>query len=131
VEQVLSVILEAWKHNQMTDEQLYLVIGIPCLLSLLGILLNAALFTNFSSTLNARMTSFETSTHAQMASFEVSMGAREASMNARMAAFEAAINLRMASLEARMLQLENTFTTRFDLLMGRLTDLEKELHRRQ
>lgn len=86
----------------MTNEQLYLVIGIPGLLSLLGILLNATLYINFSSTLNARMTSFE------------------ASMLAR-----------MASLEARMLHLESTFTTRFDLLMGRLTDLEKEIHRGQ
>jgi len=104
----------------MTNEQLYLVIGIPGLLSLLGILLNATLYINFSSTLNARMTSFETSIHARMTSFEASMEAREASMSAR-----------MASLEARMLHLENTFTTRFDLLMGRLTDLEKEIHRGQ
>lgn len=84
----------------MTNGQLYLVIGIPGLFSLLGILLNATLYINFSSTLNARMTSFESS-----------------------------INARMASLEARMLHLESTFTTRFDLLMGRLTDLEKEIHR--
>jgi len=97
----------------MTNEQLYLVIGIPGLLSLLGILLNATLYINFSSTLNARMTSFE------------------ASMNARMTSFESSMEARMASLEARMLHLENTFTTRFDLLMGRLTDLEKEIHRGQ
>lgn len=75
----------------MTNEQLYLVIGIPGLLSLLGILLTATLYINFSSTLNARM----------------------------------------ASLKGRILHLENTFTTRFDLLMGRLTDLEKEIHRGQ
>ena len=80
----------------MTNTQLYLVIGIPGLLSLVGILLNAALYVNFSSTLNARMTSFETS-----------------------------MNARMAALEARMLSLENTLTTRFDLLMGRLTDIER------
>ncbi len=76
----------------MTNRQLYLVIGIP----LVGILLNAALYVNFSSTLNARMTSVETS-----------------------------INARMAALASRMLSLENTFTTRFDLLMGRLTDIER------
>ena len=29
------------------------------------------------------------------------------------------LNTRMSALEARMLNLENTFTTRFDLLMGR------------
>ncbi len=87
-------------NYRMTNEQFYLVIGIPGVLSLVGILLNAALYVNFSSTLNARMTSFEGS-----------------------------VNVRIASLEARMLALENTFTTRFDLLMGRLTDLEKEIHR--
>lgn len=40
------------------------------------------------------------------------------------------LNARMAAVEARMLNLENTFTKRFDLLMGRLTDLEKEIHKR-
>jgi hypothetical protein len=91
----------------MTNTQLYLVIGIPSLLSLVGILLNTALYVNFSTTMNARMTSFETS------------------MNARMAALETSMNARMASLETRMSNLENTFTTRFDLLMGRLTDIER------
>jgi hypothetical protein len=100
--------------ENMTNTQLYLVIGIPGLLSLVGILLNAALCVNFSSTLNARMTSFETSINARMA-------ALEGSMNARMAAMES----RIAAMEARMLNLENTFTTRFDLLMGRLTDIER------
>ncbi|MGD1090556.1 MAG: hypothetical protein ABSB35_01050 [Bryobacteraceae bacterium] len=93
--------------DNMTNTQLYLVIGIPGLLSLVGILLNAALYVNFSSTLNARMTSFETSINARMAGLEARIGA----------------------LETRMLNLENTFTTRFDLLMGRLTDLENEIHR--
>ena len=40
------------------------------------------------------------------------------------------LNSRMTSVEARMLNLENTFTTRFDLLMGRLIELEKEIHKR-
>ncbi len=39
------------------------------------------------------------------------------------------LNSRMSSVEARMLNLENTFTTRFDLLMGRLIELEKEIHK--
>ena len=39
------------------------------------------------------------------------------------------LNAGITSVEARMLNLENTFTTRFDLLMGRLTDLEKEIHK--
>ncbi|MDQ2948765.1 MAG: hypothetical protein M3Y27_22965 [Acidobacteriota bacterium] len=40
------------------------------------------------------------------------------------------LNSRMSSVEGRMLNLENTFTTRFDLLMGRLIKLEKEIHNR-
>ncbi|MDQ6759496.1 MAG: hypothetical protein M3Z32_06465 [Acidobacteriota bacterium] len=35
------------------------------------------------------------------------------------------LNAGMSAIEARMLNLENTFTTRFDLLMGRLIELEK------
>ena len=34
------------------------------------------------------------------------------------------LNSRMSTVEARMMNLENTFTSRFDLLMGRLVDLE-------
>lgn len=37
------------------------------------------------------------------------------------------LNARMSALETRMINLENTFTTRFDLLMGRLIELEKEI----
>lgn len=40
------------------------------------------------------------------------------------------LNSRVGSVETRMLNLENTFTTRFDLLMGRLIELEKEIHKR-
>jgi hypothetical protein len=36
---------------------------------------------------------------------------------------------RMAALEARMAALENTMTTRFDLIMGRLMDLDTRLGR--
>ena len=66
----------------MSNEQFYVLIGIP----VLGILLNALVFQSLSA--------------------------------------------RMSSVESRMMNIENTFTTRFDLLMGRLTDLEKDLHRR-
>lgn len=38
------------------------------------------------------------------------------------------LNSRMTSVEGRILNLENTFTARFDLLMGRLMDLEKDIH---
>ncbi len=47
-------------------------------------------------------------------------------LTARMSSIEA----RIASVETRMLNLENTFTTRFDLLMGRLMEVEKEIHNR-
>jgi hypothetical protein len=39
------------------------------------------------------------------------------------------LNSPMNSVEARMMNLENTFTIRFDLLMGRLIELEKEIHK--
>jgi len=38
-----------------------------------------------------------------------------------------ALSGRIASLEARMLALENSMNTRFDLIMGRLTDLNTPL----
>jgi len=98
----------------MTNEQLYLVIGIPGLLALVGILTNALLYTS----LNSRMTALGNR-----------MTALENRIETRMAALEARIEARMATLEGRMVSFENTFTTRFDLLMGRLTDLEKDVHR--
>lgn len=66
----------------MTNEQLYLVIGVP-------ILFNAAM-----------------------------IGVLVAYVNG----LNNGLNARMSSLEARMLNLENTFTTRFDLLMARLIE---------
>jgi len=89
----------------MTNDQLYLVIGIPGLLALMGILTNALLYVS----LNSGMTAIE----------------------GRMSALEVRMEARMNSLEGRMLNLENTFTARFDLLMGRLMDLEKDIHRGQ
>ena len=41
------------------------------------------------------------------------------------------LNSRMSSLASRMLNLENTFTVRFDLLMGRLIELKKEIHNKR
>jgi hypothetical protein len=38
-----------------------------------------------------------------------------------------ALNSRMSSLESRMLALEATFTTRFDLIMGKLSELDTRL----
>jgi len=40
------------------------------------------------------------------------------------------LNSRMSSVESQMLNSENTFTTRFDLLMGRLSELGKDIHNR-
>jgi hypothetical protein len=37
------------------------------------------------------------------------------------------LNSRMTALETRMTNLENTFTTRFDLLMGKLTDMDTRI----
>ncbi len=71
----------------MTDQQLYLSIGIPTFAVLIGILLNGFLYNALSSGLNSRM----------------------------------------ASLEARMLSLETTMTARFDLMMGKLMELDTRL----
>jgi hypothetical protein len=38
-----------------------------------------------------------------------------------------ALSARMSSLQARMLALESSMNTRFDLIMGRLTDLDTRL----
>ena len=40
------------------------------------------------------------------------------------------LNARMSSVEARMMNFENTFTARFYLLMGRLGELERQIHDR-
>ena len=39
------------------------------------------------------------------------------------------IDSRMSGIESRMTALENTMTTRFDLIMGRLMDLDMRLTR--
>jgi hypothetical protein len=38
-----------------------------------------------------------------------------------------ALSARMSGVEARMLSLENTFTARFDLMMGKLAELDSRL----
>ncbi len=40
------------------------------------------------------------------------------------------LNSRITSLVSRMTNLENTVTMRFDLLMGRMSELEREIGRR-
>ncbi len=71
----------------MTDLQLYLTIGVPSFVVLIGILVNGFLYNSLSSALNSRM----------------------------------------SRLESRMLALEATFTTRFDLIMGKLSELDTRL----
>jgi hypothetical protein len=71
----------------MTDQQLYLSIGIPTFAVLIGILLNGFLYNALNTGMNSRLASFE----------------------------------------ARMLSLETTMTARFDLLMGKLMELDTRL----
>ena len=69
----------------MTDTQLYLAIGIPGLMVLIGMLVNAGFFV--------------------------------------------ALNGRMSALETRFQTLENKFDTRFDLLLGKVIELDNRLTR--
>ena len=66
----------------MTNEQLYVLIGVPIIVN---IIFNGVLIGVIANVLSTRM----------------------------------------SSLESRMLNLENTVMARFDLMMGRLTELER------
>lgn len=48
-------------------------------------------------------------------------------LSARMSDLDHALSARMSSLESRMLALETSMNTRFDLIMGRLSDLDTRL----
>jgi len=74
----------------MTDQQLYLTVGVPSFVALMGILVNGLLYI---------------------------------SLNSRMSALDS----RMTALEARMAGLEATFTARFDLMMGKIMELDTRL----
>jgi hypothetical protein len=89
----------------MTDTQLYLAVGIPTIALVLGMILNGLLF----NALSARMTTLENA------------------LFGRMTTLDTAVSGRMSSLEARMLALETSMNTRFDLIMGRLSDLGTRL----
>ena len=80
----------------MTNEQLYLAIGVPLAANVLGLFV----LNLINSNINARMTSLETSINTRITSLET-------------------------RLENRMVSLESSLMARFDLLMGRLSDLEK------
>jgi hypothetical protein len=68
--------------GEMTNEQLYVLIGVPIIVN---IIFNGVLIGVIANVLSTRM----------------------------------------SSLESRMLNLENTVMARFDLMMGRLTELER------
>ena len=69
----------------MTDSQLYLALGLPSFVALIGILVNTAYYLG--------------------------------------------LNSRMTSLETRLQALEHKFDTRFDLLMGKLFEVDNRLTR--
>jgi len=50
-------------------------------------------------------------------------------LSARLSSLEGRMTNLENRLEARLVALENTFNTRFDLLMGRLFDLERDIHK--
>ena len=48
-------------------------------------------------------------------------------LSARMSSLDSSVSARMGSLESRMLALETSMNTRFDLIMGRLSDVDTRL----
>jgi hypothetical protein len=91
----------------MTNAQLYLAIGMPTLAVLVGILINGLQF------------------HAQIGALSGRLAAESSSLSARLTTVGTSLNARMASLETRMMNLE----TKFDLLMGKVIDIDNRLTR--
>ncbi|MDR3700745.1 MAG: hypothetical protein P4L56_13965 [Candidatus Sulfopaludibacter sp.] len=89
----------------MTDTQLYLAIGIPTIALVLGMIGNGFLF----NALSARMSSLDSG------------------LSERMSSLDNGLSGRMSGLENRMLALETSMNARFDLIMGRLSDLDTRL----
>ena len=83
----------------MTDTQLYLAIGLPTLAVLIGVLINAS----YWSAMNGRMQSSES----------------------RMTALEA----RFTGLEARFGALEARIEAKFDILVGKVMEMDNRLVR--
>jgi len=73
----------------LTDQQLYLVVGLPTVTALIGILVNVSYFVS----INARINSLE------------------------------------MRLDARINSLESKFETKFDILVGKVIDLDNRLVR--
>ncbi len=58
----------------MTDQQLYLAMGVPSFVALMGILINGLLYHMLATTLNARMTLLETRMTSLETKFDLMMG---------------------------------------------------------
>ena len=80
----------------MTESQLYLAIGIPSFVALLGMLVNGGYFV---------------------------------AINGRMSGVENRITSLEQRIETRIMSLEQKFDTRFDLLMGKVVEMDNRLTR--
>ena len=80
----------------MSDQQLYLAVGLPTVVALIGILVNISYFVAIS---------------------------------ARFGALETRLDGRINGLETRINGLESKFDTKFDLLVGKIIDLDNRLVR--
>jgi hypothetical protein len=86
----------------LTNIQLFLTIGIPTLAVLVGILVNTSALASLTGTINSRFGSLE----------------------ARMTALETRLDARISSLEAK-------FETKFDILVGKVMEMDNRLTRLQ
>ena len=84
----------------MTDQQLYLAIGMPTLVVLIGILVNFSAFGSLTNTMNSRFGSLE----SRMTSLET-------------------------KLDSRILAFENKIENKIDLLTGKVIELDNRLTR--
>ena len=95
----------------MSDQQLYLAIGLPTVTALVGILVNIGYFV----AINGRIGSLETRLDGRINSLESKVESRSNSLEAK--------------LESRSISLESKFETKIDLLVGKIVDLDNRLSR--
>ncbi|HML18428.1 MAG TPA: hypothetical protein VK419_15465 [Bryobacteraceae bacterium] len=84
----------------MTEQQLYLVVGLPTITALIGILVNIGYFVSI---------------HGRINSLESRLDVRINSLESR--------------LDARINSLESKFDTKIDLLVGKVIELDNRLIR--
>ena len=84
----------------MTDQQLYLTIGIPTMAALIGILVNVGYFV----AINGRIGSLETRLDGRIGSLE-------------------------SKFDGRIGSLESKFDTKFDILTGKVVEMDNRLVR--